>query len=28
VEETQKAQARERYKQLRQLGWTLSTEQV
>jgi len=28
VEERPKALARERYKQLRQLGWTLSTEQV
>ena len=28
VEETQKAQARERYKILRSQGWTLSTEQV
>ena len=28
VEEQPKALARERYKQLRQLGWTLSTEQV
>lgn len=26
--ETEKAQARERYKQYRQLGWQLSTEQV
>lgn len=28
VDEQQKAQARERYKQLRQLGWQLSTEQA
>lgn len=28
VDETEKAQARERYKQYRQLGWQLSTEQV
>lgn len=28
VDETQKAQARERYKQYRQLGWKLETEQV
>lgn len=28
VDETQKAQARERYKQYRQLGWQLSTEQA
>ena len=28
VEEQPKALARERYKQLRQLGWTLSTEQA
>lgn len=27
VEEAEKAQARERYKQYRQLGWQLSTEQ-
>ena len=28
VDESQKSQARERYKQYRQLGWQLSTEQV
>lgn len=28
VDEAEKAQARERYKQYRQLGWTLGTEQV
>ena len=28
VDESQKAQARERYKQYRQLGWQLTTEQV
>ncbi|CUU52925.1 putative DNA polymerase III subunit chi [Actinobacillus pleuropneumoniae] len=28
VDETEKSQARERYKQYRQLGWQLSTEQV
>lgn len=28
AEETQKAQARERYKQLRAAGWTLSTENI
>ncbi|MDP8079140.1 DNA polymerase III subunit chi [Phocoenobacter skyensis] len=28
VEETQKVQARERYKQLRQLGWQLDTEKI
>lgn len=28
ADETRKAQARERYKQYRQLGWQLSTEQV
>ncbi|WP_109077703.1 DNA polymerase III subunit chi [Aggregatibacter kilianii] len=28
AEEAQKASARERYKQLRQLGWALSTEQA
>lgn len=28
ADETRKAQARERYKQLRQLGWELSTEQA
>ncbi|AUI66472.1 MULTISPECIES: DNA polymerase III subunit chi [Glaesserella] len=28
VDETQKAQARERYKQYRQLGWQLTTEQA
>lgn len=28
VDETKKAQARERYKQYRQLGWQLITEQV
>ncbi|QGM81369.1 DNA polymerase III subunit chi [Otariodibacter oris] len=28
VDETEKAQARERYKQYRQLGWQLSTENV
>ena len=28
ADEIRKAQARERYKQLRQLGWTLSTEQA
>ncbi|MDP8033470.1 DNA polymerase III subunit chi [Pasteurella atlantica] len=28
VEETQKEQARERYKQLRQMGWQLDTEKI
>ena len=28
ADETRKAQARERYKQLRQLGWELATEQA